>query len=322
MTRRDVLKAAGAAAGLAAGGAPARAMAALPATPVAFALPPGACDCHVHVVGDPARYPMAPSRVYTPPAASAEELLALQHALRLDRVVVVQPSFYGVDNSATLDAIKALGSARARGVAVIDDSVPASTLAAMAQAGVRGIRVNLETTGEADPAPAVDKLRRAAARAHPLGWHVQIYTRLSVIAALAEALAALPVTLVLDHFGGARAELGPQQPGFDALLALVRSGKAYCKISGAYRISKRAPRYEDATALAQALIAANPERIVWGTDWPHTDSSKLPGRAATDVSPFLPIDDGLLLNQLPLWAPDAALRTKILVENPARLYGF
>jgi len=133
---------------------------------------------------------------------------------------------------------------------------------------------------------------------------------------------AAPVPVVFDHFGGAEAALGTGQPGFDDLLALVKSGKAYVKISGAYRASKLAPDYADAAPLAQALIAANAERIVWGTDWPHPDSVTPQGKKVTDVTPLYQIDDGRLLNQLPVWAPDAAVRKAILVDNPARLYGF
>jgi predicted TIM-barrel fold metal-dependent hydrolase len=263
-------------------------------TPVDFTVPAGACDCHVHVVGDVLRFPMAAGRPYTPPPASVDALLDLQHALHLDRVVIVQPSFYGTDNTAVVDAMRQLGARRARGVAVIDGDASAESLDGMRQAGIRGIR----------------------------GWHIQLYTRLSVIAALAGDFAAAPVPLVFDHFGGAPAALGAGQVGFDALLGLVRSGKAYVKISGAYRASKSGPDYADVAPLAKALIAANPDRIVWGSDWPHTDSTRLPGRASTDVTPFIPVDDGMLLNQLEHWAPDEALRHKILVDNPKRLYDF
>jgi predicted TIM-barrel fold metal-dependent hydrolase len=316
MTRREVLGGA-AAAGLAAAG-----MTAAAQTAVAIEVPPGACDCHVHVVGDQQRFPMAPDRVYTPPAASPDELLALQGRLQFDRVVIVQPSFYGVDNAATLDGLRQLGPLRARGIAVIDDKTTPAALDDMVRAGIRGIRLNLETAGEIDPAASGRKLQAAIRQIAGRGWHVQIYTRLPVIAALAAELAAAPVPLVIDHFGGALAALGSQQPGFDALLALVRSGKAYVKISGAYRVSRLAPDYADAAPLARALIAANPQRIVWGTDWPHTDAARQPGRPATDVSPFQPIDDGRLLNQLPSWAPEPVIRRQILVDNPARLYGF
>ena len=153
-------------------------------------------------------------------------------------------------------------------------------------------------------------------------WHVQMYTNLAMISAIKDLVAASPVPVVFDHFGGARAELGPQQPGFLELVDLVRSGKAYVKISGAYRVSRLAPDYTDVVPLAKALIAANSERIVWGTDWPHPDSVTPPGRKPTDVNPLFQIDDGRLLNQLPVWAPDPGLRKKILVENPSRLYAF
>ena len=137
-----------------------------------------------------------------------------------------------------------------------------------------------------------------------------------------ELVLGAPVPVVLDHFGGARAARGPAQPGFADLLDLLRSGKAYAKISGAYRASTGGPDYADAAPLAKALIAANPARIVWGTDWPHTNSTTPPGRKVTDVNPLFQIDDGLLMNQLPIWAPDPAVRKAILTDNPARLYRF
>jgi predicted TIM-barrel fold metal-dependent hydrolase len=143
-----------------------------------------------------------------------------------------------------------------------------------------------------------------------------------VISGIKEAVATSPVPVVFDHFGGAQAALGTVQPGFADLIALVRSGKAYVKISGAYRASTQAPDYQDAAPLAKALIAANPERIVWGTDWPHPNAVTPPGGKPTDVTPLLQIDDGRLLNQLPVWAPDAATRRVILVDNPTRLYQF
>ena len=143
-----------------------------------------------------------------------------------------------------------------------------------------------------------------------------------VIAALKAHIEQLPFPVVFDHFGGAKAKQGVAQPHFDALLDLVRSGKAYVKISGAYRASELGPDFADATPLAQALIAANPDRIVWGSDWPHPDSAFGQGRSLSEIAPPFPVDDGLLLNQLPKWTTAAALRQKILVDNPARLYDF
>lgn len=323
VTRRDLLKAGAAAGAVASGLTRAFAAMPMPTTAVDFDVPRGACDCHVHVFPDPTEFPFSPSRGYTPPTATPKELLGLQEFLHLDRVVIVTPSVYATDNRATLAGMRELGPQRARGIAVIDDKTPAEALDAMQKAGVRGVRINLEQAGVFDPAAAAKQLQAAVSRVKDLGWHVQMYTRLAVLGALADQLANQPVPLVFDHFGGARAELGPQQPGFDTLLALVRSGKAYVKISGSYRASDKAPDYPDVAPLAKALIAANAERIVWGSDWPHPDAARVPGRnPITDIAPPLPIDDGRVLNLLPTWTADAATRHKILVENPARLYGF
>ena len=154
------------------------------------------------------------------------------------------------------------------------------------------------------------------------GWHIQMYTSPAVIAGIKDLVQSSPVPVVFDHFGGAETARGLQQPGFADLVELVRTGKAYVKISGAYRASTKAPEYADLAPFAKALIAANPDRIVWGTDWPHPNGTTAPGRKVTDVSPPFQIDDGRLLNQLAVWAPDPAIRKKILVDNPARLYRF
>ena len=292
-----------------------------PATPVNFDVPLGACDCHTHIHGDPEKFPFFVGRVYTPETALPEEMAALHKSLHIQRVVIVTPSVYGTDNSATLYGMQARG-ADARGVAVIDEKTPEKDLDAMDRAGIRGIRLNLATGGTNDPAVARQRLQTGIDRVKDRSWHVQLYTNLKMISALKDAFAASPVPIVFDHFAGAQAALGPDQPGFADVLELVKSGKAYVKISGAYRVSKVAPDYADAIPLAKALIAANPDRIVWGTDWPHPDSVTPPGRKPTDVTPLFQIDDGRLLNQLPVWAPDAAIREKILVANPARLYGF
>jgi len=294
-------------------------------TPLAFAVPPGACDCHVHVFPDPQRFPFWAGRVYTPPVATADELLALQHALHMDHLVIVTPSVYGTDNAATLDGMRHLGPERARGVAVIDAKTSPADLDGLARAGIRGIRgirVNLEQAGVFDLAASAKQLQEAVQQIGERPWHLQVYSRLSVIAPLKAQLAALPMPVVFDHFAGAQAALGPQQPGFDAVLDLVRTGKAYVKISGAYRASDHAPDYPGVAALAQALLTANPDRLVWGSDWPHPDSAVVPTRKPTDLAPAQPIDDGRVLNLLAEWVPDAAARARILVDNPKRLYGF
>jgi predicted TIM-barrel fold metal-dependent hydrolase len=295
--------------------------AAQPATPVNFDVPAGACDCHTHIHGDVEKFPFFAGRVYTPEPASPEEMAALHKTLHMQRVVIVTPSVYGTDNSATRFGMKARG-ADARGVAVIDDKTPESDLDAMQQDGFRGIRLNLATGGVNDPNIARQRFSAAVDRIKARGWHVQIYTNLPVITGIKDLVAASAVPVVFDHFGGAQTALGMEQPGFADLVELVKSGKAYVKISGAYRASKLAPDYQDAAPFAKALIAANGDRIVWGTDWPHPDSVTPPGKKATDVTPLLQIDDGRLLNQLVVWAPDAATRKRILVDNPVRLYGF
>jgi len=292
-----------------------------PATPVSFDVPGGACDCHTHIHGDPERFPFFSERVYTPETALPGEMTKLHEALHIERVVIVTPSVYGTDNSATLYGMKARGAC-ARGVAVIDDETPESELDAMGRAGVCGIRLNLETAGTVDPAVGRRRFQAAVERVKRRNWHVQIFTNLMMISAIKDLVSSAPVPVVFDHFGGARAELGPEQPGSTDLVELVRSGKAYVKLSGAYRVSKLAPDYTDVMPLAKALIAANSARIVWGSDWPHPNSDTPPGRKPTEVNPLLPIDDGLLLNQLPVWAPDPAIRKRILVDNPARLYAF
>jgi predicted TIM-barrel fold metal-dependent hydrolase len=294
-----------------------------PRTPIAFDVPPGACDCHTHIFGDPKRFPMTPARVYTPEPAQVDEMRTLYRALHMDRVVIVQPSVYGTDNACTLEAVKQLGP-RARAIAVIDVETRGSDtmLADLDAAGVRGIRLNLETSGIADPSVGSQRVRAAIDRLRGSRWHIQMNTRLSMIDAIRAQVAGAPVRFVFDHFGGAQASLGLDQPGFKSLLDLVRGGSTYVKISGAYRSSTQAPNYPDVTPFAKALVAANPQRVLWGTDWPHPDSAVVAGRKNTDIAPLLQIDDGALLNQLPVWAPDAALRTRILVSNPAELYGF
>src|SRR6476660_6975624 len=320
LTRRSMMLAS-IAAGVMMQNRTASAAAAQPATPVNFDIPAGACDCHTHIHPDPAKFPFFSGRVYTPELASPEEMTALHKALKMERVVIVTPSIYGTDNSPTLFGMAARGST-ARGVAVIDDKTSESDLDLMGKAGIRGVRLNLATGGVNDPSVARPRFTNAVERMKARGWHVQIYTNMPMITAVKDLIMASPVPVVFDHFGGAQAALGVEQPGFADLVDLVKAGKAYVKISGAYRASKLAPDYADCIPLAQALIAANADRIVWGTDWPHPDSVTPPGKQISDVTPLFQIDDGRLLNQLPVWAPDAAVRKKILVDNPARLYGF
>jgi predicted TIM-barrel fold metal-dependent hydrolase len=301
---------------------PIRAAPPLSGTKVDFDVPRGACDCHVHLIGSQAAFPMAANRVYTPPEATPSELLELQRSLHFDRVVLVQPSVYGLDNAAMLDGLRRLGPARARGVAVVDPGAAAGTLDALKAAGVAGVRINLETAGQTDPSVARARLDAAVTVCAPRGWHIQLYTRSSVIAALANDLSNIPVPIVFDHFGGIQAGQGTSQSGFETLLGLLRAGKAYVKISAAYRATTAPAPYSDVMPFAKAIVAANPDRVVWGSDWPHTDAAKVLGRSATTIAPDLPIDDGLVLDQLAAWVRDRTVRRKILVDNAARLYGF
>jgi predicted TIM-barrel fold metal-dependent hydrolase len=319
LNRRDLLLAS-VAAGLAIQNRAAFAKAAQPSTPVNFDVPAHACDCHTHI-HLPEKYPFFAGRGYTPEPASPEEMAALHKALHIENVVIVTPSIYGTDNRATLEGIKFRGNT-ARGVAVIDDKTPESDLDEMGKAGIRGIRVNLANNGIKDPTIGRKRLEAAIDRVKGRGWHVQCYTTLSLLTTIKDVLASSPVPVVFDHFGGADAALGLEQPGWAELVEAVKSGKVYVKISGAYRLSKKAPDYPDAVPFAKALIAANPDRLVWGSDWPHPDSDPRPDRKPTDLAPLYQIDDGHLFNQLAVWAPDAAVRKKILVDNPARLYGF
>jgi predicted TIM-barrel fold metal-dependent hydrolase len=286
-----------------------------PATNVNFDVPAGACDCHTHIHGDPAKFPWFAGRTYTPEMALPEEMTALHKALRIQRVVIVTPSVYGADNSATIYGLAARGH-DARGVAVIDDKTTDAELDRLVSLGFKGIRLNLSTAGVSDPKVATERFLAAAARVKSRGWHIQLNTTLPVIAAMKDVLAASPVTLVFDHYGNAREELGVEQHGFSDLVSLVKSGKAYVKIS-----ISGGPRenYGHFTPLAQTLISANADRILWGTNWPHPNA--LNGSTAK-VTPLWQVDDGVVLNLLPTWAQDSAVRKKILVDNPARLYEF
>jgi len=290
-------------------------------TPVNFRVPALACDCHVHVFGDATRFPFSADRPYTPPPAPVAELRRLLRALRMDRVVIVTPAVYGTNNDCTLDAIRQLGS-RARGVALVAQQATDPELDRLRRGGICGIRLNFETLGVTDPKVAVERFLLASKQAAERGWHIQVNTRLPVVEALEGHVLGGHAPVVFDHFAQAEAALGVNQPGFAALVRLLTSGRAYVKVSAAYRISARPPDYADVAPLARALIAANPERVLWGSDWPHPDATRRPERSPTDLRPPLPVDDGRVLNQLAVWAPDPAIRHTILVENPARLYGF
>ena len=297
------------------------AVASQPRTRVSFAVPPGATDCAVHVYDDPKRHPFWEGRTYTPEPATVPELKQVMRAIGFDRVVVVQASTYGTDNSCVVDSIRELGSG-ARGVAVIDDKTTEASLDEMHRGGVRGIRLSLGNQGVTDPAGTKQRVKAAGDRmTNRKGWSVLISGTPATWDALRLELAALGVPIVIDHFGEPRVADGLGQPGFTAVLDLVKSGKAYVKLSNADTLTRQ-PDLSDVTPYAKALIAANPQRVVWGTAWPHPSAGAVPGRKSTDLALHRQTDDGQVMNMLPLWAPDAATRKLILVDNAARLYGF
>jgi predicted TIM-barrel fold metal-dependent hydrolase len=280
-------------------------------------MPVGAIDVHNHIVGPLPKYPMAPNRAYTPPQASVAQLRALRTQLGVARNVIVQPSFYGFDNSCLVDALAELGTS-ARGVAVVPVDVTDTELQRLASRGVTGVRLNLGTLGIRDPKVAADAAHAFATRFVPLGWHIQINTELPVIEGLAPMIADIKVPVVFDHVGNADAALGVNQKGFGALVALVKARNAYVKLSAPYNLSKRSD-WSDVVPLAKALIAAGPDRMLWGTNWPH------PGRGRDDITkitPYQVVDNPKLLTHFAQQCPDAALRKMILVDTPQRLYRF
>jgi predicted TIM-barrel fold metal-dependent hydrolase len=260
---------------------------------------------------------MSPHRDYTPPPATAGDLERMLSILGLSRVVIVTPTIYG-DNRATLNAIHYLGQDRARGVALIDEGTSFTTLSTLARSGIAGIRLLFFGGPHFKRDRAVQHLRAFIDLAKPHKWHLDIEAPPEVVAALVEPLAASPVPVVFDYFGWLAG--GVQQPGYDAIASLVRSGRGYVKFSEPYRLSKKGPDYPDLAPVARALVAVNPNRILWGSGWPHVDSGS--DNAPTALTPNVPVDAGHLLNLLAEWVPDAATRRKILVDNPAELYGF
>ncbi|WP_326540620.1 amidohydrolase family protein [Pseudorhodoferax sp.] len=272
-----------------------------------LAVPPGSVDCHHHVY-DP-RFAYASGVTLRPPAATVADYRVLQRRLGLARSVVVQPSSYGTDNSCLLDALQQFGDA-ARGIAVIDAATPDADLAALDAAGVRGIRFNLSR-----PAGAGTELLDAlAARVAPLGWHVQVHASGDAYPALEPLLLRLPTPVVIDHLGRVPLPGGVAHAAFASLRRLVDAGRTWIKLSGAYHDSRDgAPGYADAGAMVRAWLVHAPERVVWGTDWPHP--------AAMVGEKPMP-DDAQLLDLLADWMPQPQLLERILVANPERLYGF
>ena len=290
-------------------------------TPAAFVPPPGACDCHTHIFGPYDRYPLAAERSYTPPPAPVADLVARLDRAGLARAVIVQPSAYGTDNSRTLDAV-AEQPERLRAVVVIDGNESDAALAQMHAAGARGVRLNLISAGGPRGTTVQELLIRVAARIRPLGWHMQIYTDLDVIADNAATLDALGVDIVLDHMAKIDAVEGAAHPHFATLRRLVDGGRFWVKLSGVYRVSPDLHGTPEAHALARALIALNPERMVFGTDWPHLANHSRTSSRAPPVIDYHPIDYGRLVSAVAAWTGDRETIAQILSVNPARLYDF
>jgi len=287
-------------------------------TGLGFVVPDGATDCHMHIFGDMADYKPAAWRAYDPTPATLPVYDAEAARMGFSRVVFVQPSAYGTDNACMKDALRARG-ASSRGVAVIDAGTKDSELKELNKLGVRGVRLNLVSNGIPDVAAATAQLTETAARVGKLGWHVQIFALPSLLAGLAPVIAGLGVDVVIDHMGAGDGLLAESRAGFDDVLGLLRDGRVWVKVSGANRVSRQGGGFEDAVPVIRALVEANPARAVWGTDWPHIGPH---WAGAPERVVYMPHDNLGLLRLLGLAVPDPAVIRQVLVENPARLYGF
>jgi predicted TIM-barrel fold metal-dependent hydrolase len=267
----------------------------------------GATDCHLHIFGKADRYPFTKERFYTPEEASLPMYDALSSRLGLERMVIVQPSVYGMDNRCTLDMCAAAGKNRARAVVVVDDTITDSQLHDMHAIGARGIRINALTPAGVP----IAKIRTLAERIAPLGWHLQFWISGAQVIELADVIRKLPVPAVFDHLGQFSLDGGTENPQFKTLLGLLKEDHCWVKLT-AYRVSKKGPPYDDVRPQVEAMIKTAPTRCVWGSDWPHPH---LQGRPYPDAQ--------FLLDLVDTWCKgDEAQRKRILVDNPARLYGF
>jgi 2-pyrone-4,6-dicarboxylate lactonase len=270
----------------------------------AFTLPPNTCDAHCHVFGPGSKFPYAPTRSYTPEDAPKEALEALHSQLGIARAVIVQASCHGTDNGAMLDCLRS-NPARYRGVAIVDDTFTDAQYRELHDAGVRGVRFNFMPHLGASADLGV--VSRVVDRIKDLGWHVVVHIHGGVIIPMSEWLQKLPVPFVIDHMGRVAAKDGVESPPFRALLELLKNERGWIKVCGSERLSK--PPYTEALPIAAALVKAGGSRVLWGTDFPHPNASH-------------EADEAELVELVPKFAPDAADRQRVLVDNPARLYGF
>lgn len=267
--------------------------------------PPGACDGHCHVFGPAKRFPLAKERTYEPPDSPKENLAALHKHLGFERAVLVQASCHGTDNSAMLDAIKTSKGAW-RGVAMVAKNVTDPELQRLNAGGVRGVRYNF--VRHLGGTPELETVEYMLTRIAPLGWHLQLHIDAESIAELRGFFRKLKVPFIIDHMGRIPARLGLEQPAFHQLLELMKENEhAWVKVSGPERVSATGKPFHDAIPFAQALIKAAPDRVLWGTDFPHPNVKWMP-------------NDGELVDLFAMMCEDEALRNKILVDNPTRLY--
>ncbi len=278
-----------------------------PHSPTAFAPPPGATDAHCHIFGPAHRFPFASEATYTPADAGIEDFEVLQERLGLSRAVFVQASCHGTDNAAMVDAL-IRGQGRYAGVAMIDESFSTADIGVLHDAGVRGTRFNF--VAHLGGAPDLNVFWRLVDRVQPFGWHIVLHFDAMDLPRYADLLDRMPCPYVIDHMARVDAAAGLGQEPFEALLELMSDERAWVKVSGAERLTAEGtPPYDDVVPYAQALIAAAPERILWGTDWPHPNVRHMP-------------DDGDLVDMLVAFAPDESTRNRILVSNPETLYDF
>ncbi len=269
-----------------------------------FKPPPNACDAHCHVFGPAAKFPYDPKASYHPPDSPFEGLQALHRKLGFERAVIVHASCHGPDMRATLDAIARSGG-KYRGTAIIDESYGEKEFQAMEDGGIRAVRFNF--VQHLGGRPDMAFFNRTIQRLHHMGWHLILHLDAKDIVELKPLLQKLPVPYVIDHMGRAVAAEGLAQPPFRALLELMKDDKCWVKVCGSERVSSQGAPFTDAIPFARALIEAAPDRILWGTDWPHPNVKQMP-------------NDGDLVDLIPLMAPEAELQYKILVDNPSRLY--
>jgi predicted TIM-barrel fold metal-dependent hydrolase len=274
-----------------------------------FKPPPGTCDTHCHLFGPPQVFPYSERRRYTPPAAPFEHYMMMLDVIGVDRGIVVQPNVHDTDNRVSIDAI-ARSNGRLRGVGRIDDDTSDQELEAMHEGGIRGIR--FEFVEGRRGSTNIPLFERMIERIRPLGWHIELHVDPNVLVQHADWFRGLDLISVVDHLARIQTSDGIDQPGFKLLLELMERPNYWVKISGADQRTNAPYPYADVVPFAHALIAKAPDRVIWGTNWPHSNMFVY-GRTP---------NDGLLLNLMLDFAPDESIRNRILVENPARLFGF